>query len=300
MNPAASIIVFTSLSGTGFGLMFWLGLGFPHVTGWTAFWYFTVAYGLAVVGLTASAFHLGNPQRALKAFTQYRTSWLSREAWLSVMTLTVMAGAAYLAVFEDTVIPALGWVGAVLSLLTVFGTSMIYTQLKTVPRWNHWSTPVVFLAYAIAGGAILTVTPAHLAIALLVILGALQAIAWNIGAEAFQRRPTDLGTATGLGTRGSVRAFEPPHTGTNYLLKEMVYQVARRRAAQLRQLNIGLSVVIPIAFLLLAPDNIWVRGIALALHVAGVFASRWLFFAEAEHVVGLYYGRREPQASASR
>ena len=27
-------------------------------------------------------------------------------------------------------------------------------------------------------------------------------------------------------------------------------------------------------------------------HLAGVLASRWLFFAEAEHVVGLYYGRR--------
>ena len=32
--------------------------------------------------------------------------------------------------------------------------------------------------------------------------------------------------------------------------------------------------------------------IAVLSHVIGVFASRWLFFAEAEHVVGLYYGKR--------
>jgi DMSO reductase anchor subunit len=35
-------------------------------------------------------------------------------------------------------------------------------------------------------------------------------------------------------------------------------------------------------------------GIALAavVHLAGALAARWLFFAEAEHVVGLYYGAR--------
>ncbi len=32
--------------------------------------------------------------------------------------------------------------------------------------------------------------------------------------------------------------------------------------------------------------------LALVLHVAGVLTARWLFFAEAEHVVGLYYGKR--------
>jgi DMSO reductase anchor subunit len=28
------------------------------------------------------------------------------------------------------------------------------------------------------------------------------------------------------------------------------------------------------------------------LHLIGAFAARWLFFAQAEHVVGLYYGKR--------
>ena len=37
--------------------------------------------------------------------------------------------------------------------------------------------------------------------------------------------------------------------------------------------------------------NVWLAGIATLLLIGGMLISRWLFFAEAEHVVGLYYGR---------
>jgi len=87
MHPAPSVIIFTTLSGLGFGLLVWLGLGFPFVTGWVAFAFFAIAYALAVGGLMASTFHLGHPERAMKAFTQWRTSWLSREAWVSVAAI---------------------------------------------------------------------------------------------------------------------------------------------------------------------------------------------------------------------
>ena len=49
----------------------------------------------------------------------------------------------------------IGFMGAALALGTVFTTSMIYTQIKAVPRWHHWSTPLVFLAFALTGGAVL-------------------------------------------------------------------------------------------------------------------------------------------------
>ena len=79
MHPAPSIIMFTALSGVGFGLLIWLGLGVPALSGWAAFWAFGLAYGLSVVGLISSTLHLGHPERALKAFSQWRSSWLSRE-----------------------------------------------------------------------------------------------------------------------------------------------------------------------------------------------------------------------------
>ena len=47
MHPAPSVIIFTTLSGLGFGLLVWLGMGFPFVTGWVAFAFFAIAYALA-------------------------------------------------------------------------------------------------------------------------------------------------------------------------------------------------------------------------------------------------------------
>ena len=155
MHPAPSVILFTTLSGIGFGLLAFLGLGLPLVTGWLAFAFFAVAYLLAVGGLLASTFHLGHPERALKAFSQWQTSWLSREAWAAVGALVVMGIYGAGLVFLDLRMPILGQIGAALSLATVYCTSMIYAQLKTVPRWNMPLTPVLFVSLSLAGGALL-------------------------------------------------------------------------------------------------------------------------------------------------
>lgn len=289
MHPAKSVILFTTLSGLGFGLLFWLGLGLPAVTGWIAFAFFTIAYLLAVGGLIASTFHLGRPERGLKAFTQWRTSWLSREAWASVATLLVMAVYGAGLVFLDTRWAPLGWLGASLSLGTVFTTSMIYAQLKTVPRWHSWLTPALFLGLALAGGALLA-GQVRWALGLLVLAGAVQIAHWVRGDRALARSGTTMETATGL-QGGTVRAFEPPHTGPNYLLREMVYVVGRKHAAKLRVIAVLLMVVLPVLCLLL-PFSHLLAAIAVLGHLAGVAVARWLFFAEAEHVVGLYYGQR--------
>lgn len=156
MHPAASVIIFTSLSGLGFGLLFFLGLDRPVVSGWVAFTFFLIAFSLAVGGLLASTFHLGNPQRAMKAFSQWRTSWLSREGVVSVAALLVMGLYAALLIFADIRIALLGWLGSALCIGTVYCTSMIYGQLKTVPRWNMPTTPVLFILYSLAGGALLS------------------------------------------------------------------------------------------------------------------------------------------------
>ncbi|HSG54787.1 MAG TPA: DmsC/YnfH family molybdoenzyme membrane anchor subunit, partial [Paracoccaceae bacterium] len=233
MHPAPSIILFTVLSGLGFGLLAFLGLGMPDVSGWMAFAFFTIAYLLAVGGLVSSTFHLGHPERALRAFTQWRTSWLSREAWLSAITLVVMAVYGAALVFFGTRIAALGYLGAALCLCTIFATSMIYGQLKTVPRWNHWTTPALFVAIALAGGALLA-SKSFAAGLLLIIAGAIQTAAWLIGDGAFAARRSTLGAATGLGHMGRVRAFEAPHTGNNYLMREMIHQIGRKHALKLR------------------------------------------------------------------
>jgi DMSO reductase anchor subunit len=290
MHPAPSVIVFTTLSGLGFGVLIWLGLGLPAVTGWTAFALFTIAYGLAVGGLMASTLHLGHPERALKAFSQWRSSWLSREGVCAVAALIVMAAYGAGLVFFDARLAPLGWLGAALSLATVVTTAMIYAQLRTVPRWHTPLTPALLLAISLAGGALLT-GQVSAALVLLPIAGVLQVLWWVRGDMALATSGTDMATATGLGGIGTVRAFEPPHTGTNYLLREMVHLVGRKHALKLRIIAFALGYAAPVALILL-PFSHALGALAVLSHLAGIAASRWLFFAEAEHVVGLYYGKR--------
>ena len=255
-----------------------------------AFVFFAIAYLLAIGGLISSTFHLGRPERAIKAFSQWRSSWLSREAWLAVASLFVMAVYGAGLVFLDTRWGILGVIGSALSLATVFSTAMIYAQLKTVPRWNTALTPLLFITLALTGGAILSGS-VDTALLMLISAGIVQIVYWINGDQALARSGTSMASATGLGAMGTVKAFEPPHTGTNYLLREFVHIVGRKHAAKLRVIALILMIGTP-TLLLSLPFNHWLALGAVATHIAGVLTSRWLFFAQAEHVVGLYYGKR--------
>lgn len=289
MHPAPSVIVFSVFSGMGFGLLAYLGFGFVHLYGWAAFGLWGLGYTLAIVGLLASTFHLGNPARALKAFSQWRSSWLSREAWAAVATLLILAPVA----LSDWL--QLGWsrlpgmVGGALAVLTVFTTSMIYTQIKAVPRWHHWLTPAMFLTFSLAGGAILA-SIGFAPLLLLVLAGVLLAI-WRVGDGQFSRAAQTLGSATGLDRIGAVTVFEQAHTAGNYLLREMIFVVGRKHAQKLRVIALLLTAVVPMILLTLFSGP-WASAVAALCHLTGALAARWLFFAEAEHVVGLYYGKR--------
>lgn len=288
MHPAPSVIVFTVLSGMGFGFLALLGLF--GASGWAAFVLWGLGYGLAVAGLVASTFHLGNPQRALLAFTQWRTSWLSREGWAAVLTLLLLAPQA----LSDWL--GLGWgrgfgiAGALGCGVTVVCTSMIYAQLKTVPRWHHWTTPAVFMAFAVAGALVLAGNGV-LGLPALCVLGVLMAVQWRGGAGRFAAARSSMESATGLGRIGRVSVFEQPHTGGNYLMREMIFTVGRKHASRVRMIAMVAGVMLP------AMALAWVPGpaavvLAVGAHLVGALAHRWLFFAEAEHVVGLYYGQR--------
>ena len=290
MHPAPSVIVFTVLSGLGFGFLAMLGFGLTQPTGLAAFLSFGLGYALAVGGLLSSTLHLGNPRRALLAFTQWRTSWLSREGWAAVAALLFTAPAAIAAIAGDA-LPMLGVIAALLCLATILATSMIYAQLKTVPRWNHWTTSALFFAFALSGGLILS-QARWPAVAALMILAALLAYAFRAGDGRFTARGHTMAAATGLGAIGDVRSFAPPHTGPNYLTTEMIHVVGRKHAARLRVIAVLFAAILPAVALALLPPGLPAAALAVILHLTGAFVARWLFFAEAEHVVGLYYGSR--------
>ncbi|MDQ2089363.1 dimethyl sulfoxide reductase anchor subunit family protein [Marimonas arenosa] len=291
MHPAPSVIFFTAFSGLGFGLLAWLGIGLPPVSGVTAFVFYVLAYGMAVGGLLSSVFHLGNKKNAVKAFSQWRSSWLSREGIMAVVTLLTMAPYAFEQVFLDSgALKMLGLLGAVLAMVTVFTTSMIYTQLKTVPRWNTPLTPILFVLFSLAGGGLFA-GQVRAAAALLVALGVIQVIAWMQGDAKGATGASTLETATGLGRIGKTRLLEPPHSGQNYLLKEMAYTVGRKHAMKLRAVALICAVVLPVVLILALPAGHVLAVPLIALHIIGLLAARWLFFAEAAHVVRLYYGK---------
>ena len=291
MHPAPSVIFFTVFSGLGFGFLAWLGFGLPNPQGWGAFPHFFVAFAMAVGGLIASTFHLGSPKNALKAFSQWRTSWLSREAVMAVLTLATMGVFAAAIIFLNSPIAVLGIIGAGMALITVYTTSMMYAQLKTVPRWNHWTTSLLFILLALGGGALLAAN--SMGTILFIGLAALtQIYVWDNGDRRFGERGHTMETATGLGSIGKVRMYEPPHSGTNYLLKEMVYVIARKHAIKLRIISFILAYAIPMILAMLSGPEFGLYVVALLTHIIGLLAQRWLFFAEAEHVVGLYYDKR--------
>ena len=305
MHPAPSVIVFTTLSGLGFGLMFLLGLGLgpadPVIGPLTGL----AALAMAGGGLMASTFHLGNPQRFLKAFSQWRSSWLSREGCVSVVLMALFLAYVWLWFATGAPQALLGLAASALAALAVFCTAMIYAQLRTVPRWScPWTVPM-FLGYALGGGVIAAAlgravagepVPLGFGLALIVASAAMYVYRRMTAGLTLAAAGHSPETATGLGPIGTVRLLEPPHTSPNYLMKEMVHQIGRKHAEKLGLIAVIAGIFAPLFLLVLfrTPSAMQVPMLVLALvlHYGGALASRWLFFAEAEHVVGLYYGQR--------
>jgi DMSO reductase anchor subunit len=108
-------------------------------------------------------------------------------------------------------------------------------------------------------------------------------------------RTSHVGSATGLSTTANVRSLELPHTSANFVMQEMGYRIARKHAARLRRLALLAGLAVPSVCLLSAgPAPLWLEMAlilaAVAAGMSGLLIERWLFFAEAEHLVTLYYG----------
>jgi len=308
VHPSFSVIFFTASSGAGYGLLALLGVLVPLGIVPQDTLFAVVALGLALgaitAGLVSSTFHLGHPERAMRAFSQWRSSWLSREGVASVATYVPAGLFAIAWVFFGGVSAVLGALVTLGAIVTVVCTAMIYRSLKPIQRWhNSWVMPN-YLALALMTGALwlawlLRLFGAGVAsVDWLAILAIVLAAALKLGYWRFIDTTSSASTAesaTGLGALGKVRLFEAPHTSENYLLKEMGFQIARKHAAKLRRIAFLLAFTLP--FLLsLVPllaggwPAMFATLIAAPLATLGVLVERWLFFAEAKHAVTLYYG----------
>lgn len=307
MHPAFSVIFFTVSSGAGFGLfallyladIFGLGGALPVEQKLIAG---ILALVLVGAGLASSVFHLANPKNAWRAVSRYRTSWLSREGVFAMAFFPFAL--VYLALTWlqlpglEVVRMAAGGLGAVLAWITIFSTGMIYGCLKTIRQWNsplvpanymalgHFTGALILLAIASQGGVELNGYIA-LVLALLVAAAALKAIYYfwiaNPGTGS------TIQTATGF-TRGNVRLLDTGHTHGTFLTQEFGFQIARKYALLLKSCVFLLGFLVPALMLTLGEDINLAIYSAVATALLGMVVERWLFFAEARHVVNLYHG----------
>ncbi|MGH6916335.1 MAG: dimethyl sulfoxide reductase anchor subunit family protein [Geminicoccaceae bacterium] len=277
----------------------WPGLGLAGMA---------LALGLISIGLLSSTLHLGHPERAWRAISQWRSSWLSREGVMALITYIPALTFAFGWVFLGTtggVFRLLGLAAAAGAAVTVWCTGMIYASLKPIRQWHHPLVAPIYLAFALMTGsllalALLAFAGVHVLAGWLAILAIL--LVWGLKAAWWRAIDRDLPvstpeSATGLGRLGLVGMLEPPHTETNYLLHEMAFRIGRRHGRKLRRLSyaIGFGAALVLSLLALSSSGL-LAGLAAALAavagLVGVAIERWLFFAEARHTVTLYYRRR--------
>jgi DMSO reductase anchor subunit len=308
MHPAFSVIFFTVASGAGFGLFsllfiadfFKLGGGFNQdqlVAGGL------MAMALVVFGLLSSTFHLANPKNAWRAFSRFRTSWLSREGVFAVvfMPLALVYLGSIMFDGPQWLRVSSGFLTAVMAWITVFSTGMIYACLKTIRQWNTPLVPANYLALGYASGSLLLLLGAVIAgldttpyIAMAALIMAIAAVLKAIY-YFWIRSPglsSTINTATGI-TRAKVKLLDTGHTHGTFLTQEFGFQIARQKAGLLKVVVFVLGFALPglmLAWVFDQNGGEIAASIAVLAGLAGAAVERWLFFAEARHVVNLYHG----------
>ena len=310
MTPSASVLLLTTLTGFGYGLLAWLGVfGATRRLPQQA-WFGPLAIGFALAfasaGLLASTLHLGRPERAWRAFSQWRSSWLSREGVAAVLTyLPALAFAAFWwfdGARAGTTLVA-GLAAGAMGLITVGCTAMIYASLKPIRHWNNAHTLPDYLMFALYSGALLLMLALALsggALKAAAVLACALGVVGLVAKLAYWRHvdhaPPLATLSSAIGIKGATaRPLDQPHFTQNYILREMGFQVARKHAARLRNIVLVCAFIAPSLLALAAALGLWpvaMASAAVVLAACGLLVERWLFFAEAVHVAALYYGHK--------
>jgi DMSO reductase anchor subunit len=307
MNPAFSVVVFTVVAGAAQGLVVALAIAFiaglQVGSGFAGIVLVTAAVML-VVGLGSSFLHLGRPERAWRAATMWRTSWLSREvialpgfiAVVALWWLAAFAGAS--AVWVATLLPALALVAAALLWLC---TAMVYACIRFIEEWAHPLTFVNFVLIGLASGFLLAVAlaassgeaevlrrlgPAALALTL---------VAWACRAFALHRNAglrhrSTLQSATGVHSPRLVQTSMGMSAGS-FNTREFFHRASQAALRRIRLALFVLGFAVPtlLAVVAIATGSTVAWWLAVLVQLPGLLADRWLFFAQAKHPQNLYY-----------
>jgi formate-dependent nitrite reductase membrane component NrfD len=118
------------------------------------------AFLLAGAGGLAHLAFLGHPERFWKMARHVRTAWISRG--FVGLTLFLIGAALYLPPHlvsgwfwnDGSVVAQLGWLLAATGMVVlIVYMGFVYTASKGIPFWNSPPHPVLYIAYALRGGA---------------------------------------------------------------------------------------------------------------------------------------------------
>jgi DMSO reductase anchor subunit len=322
MHPAFSVIFLTTLIGVGQGLFLAIFTGQSYSAVEllpaedSATFYGTgamIALVFLVAGLIASVFHLGRPERAWRAASQWRTSWLSRE----VIVLPVLMGL----VFLYGVMHYLGWdtvlftskTGARLQLTLVVGTlgaiatfalflctGMIYAAIKFLQEWSNPLTVINYLLLGtMSGFTLATAFASYSAPDLMRFFGVWTTI---ITVAAFITRSAALirnarikyksSIQTAIGIRhNQIQQKSMGFMGGSVNTRDFFHHRTRLFMKSIKWIFLLLVFPVPLIFLWTGMNQMdpSLLLVGFGIQYIGLLAERWLFFAQANHPQNLYY-----------
>jgi len=303
VNPAFSVVLFTTIAGAAQGLVVALALAtLGGIDMAPAF----VARGLEIagvmlmIGLLASFGHLGRKERAWRAVLMWRTSWLSREclvlpafiAWVALWWLILQS--APVGMFVPVVALALA---ASLWLCT----AMIYACLRFIEEWAQPLTLVNFVLIGLSSGFVLVSALAASAgegellrltapVAIAATIAALVARVASLRRNAALRHRSTLQSATGIRSPHLVQKSMGMSAGA-FNTREFFHGRTLALLKIVRQTFLICGFVVPALLALVAmltAASVW-WWLAVVSQSVGLLAERWFFFAQAQHPQNLYY-----------
>lgn len=309
MHPALSVIFLTTLIGAGQGVFLGVyaaelnaaldGAVLAQLRGYILAGS-AIALLLNALGLVASFFHLGHPERAWRAAAGWRTSWLSREviALPAFMAAVAAYGLAHYAGASGTL--ALGALASVLCAALFVCTGMIYASVRVIREWASPLTVANYFLLGTASGftlatALAAVMAQTLARPYALAAGVLTVTAFALRAASLARnarlRPTStLQSAIGVKHPRIVQKAQGA-MGGSFNTREFFHgaTVAKVRAVKWSFLLLGFALPLVLLAAGSAAQSTLLFGLAFVVQYLGLLAERWFFFAQANHPQNLYY-----------
>ncbi|HET7729552.1 MAG TPA: DmsC/YnfH family molybdoenzyme membrane anchor subunit [Usitatibacter sp.] len=308
MRPAFSVVFLTTLIGAGQGLA--AALFAAEAGARAGAWpmaprdFFVAgaaaAVGLAALGLFASFFHLGRPERAWRTAAMWRTSWLSRE--VIALPAFIAAAAGYGAAHAYA--PSLSIAAGALALLACIAlfvcTAMVYAGIKFFQEWASPLTLANFALIGTASGFTLAsamaarmapeLAPGLAAWAAVLTLAALVTRAASLLRNARLRPRSTLQSAIGI-AHPRIEQKSRGFTGQSFNTQEFFHGASPEGMRGVMTVFLQMGFLIPIVLLVagMKTGSADVLAAAFAIQYAGLIVERWFFLAQATHPQNLYY-----------